>query len=308
MTNPHLESQPSLSPPSWFDQLRHVYEEATFVCLHLLPKNLISMMTGHFVRIRWPQSIGRWLNRLFVGVFRIQMAEAAHPLEAYTTIEEVFTRTLAPNQRPIDIEPVSPADGTLSVSQALRDGHIIQAKGLWYEADELIGRPSGSEVSWAWATTVYLAPHNYHRVHAPVTGKVVSISYLPGELWPVNKSLVSRLPRLFVRNERLVFELAWEGGGTVFLVMVGAFNVGRMVTPLLPDLVTNSGGSVEPRQFMLDRQIGAGDELGTFMLGSTVVLVWDQAAATRAAFKPSLGPQPVVMGQSLVTREAHSNG
>lgn len=140
-----------------------------------------------------------------------------------------------------------------------------------------------------------------------MTGRLTALRYLPGELWPVNIPFVSRIPRLFNRNERLVFDFELDGGGRVFAVMVGAFNVGRITTPFEPHLITNS----------LDRQLGArpvthrfpepvpvtiGDEIGTFMLGSTVILVFDRQAASRFELVRGSENRPILMGQSLLAQ------
>ena len=117
--------------------------------------------------------------------------------------------------------------------------------------------------------TIDLAPHNYHRVHSPVGGVIRKIRYIPGELWPVNEPFVRFMPRLFNRNERLSFEIRLPNGGVVHAVMVGALNVGNLA-PI-------SKAFIQPEKDV-EIEIKSGDELGTFMLGSTVVLVLDSSA------------------------------
>ncbi len=235
------------------------------------------------------------------------MTEASEPLTSYKTIEDVFTRALKSGQRPLEGGFVSPADGKLVLSQKIENATAIQAKGLFYSPAELIWGPTDStdfesklNHPLTWFLTVYLAPHNYHRVHSPVRGRVRSIRHIPGRLWPVNEPAVHSIPRLFCQNERLVFEFD-TGQGFVWAVMVGAFNVGRMSTPLDPALITNELGrpkTIETR-LLQELDVNAGQEIGTFMLGSTVVVILDQKACE--SFKPKFVDRNHVirMGQSL---------
>lgn len=264
--------------------------------------------------MRWqlPQPIAIKLNRAFAKAFGLDLREAERPVEQYSSIEELFTRRLKPGVRPI-AEPIcSPADGYLARSEpTVASDQAIQAKGFTYSLTELVLGPTVATKplpKFAWYQTIYLAPHNYHRVHAPFSGRVTAIRYIPGELWPVNVPFVLRIPRLFCRNERLIFDFALDHGGQASVVMVGALNVGRMVTPLLPYLVTNA----------LSRQLGAtamthcfndsealavaiGDEIGTFMLGSTVIIAYDQAALAGNQLVQTTQNQPILMGQSLLS-------
>lgn len=274
---------------------------------HLFPKNLISWLTGNVARIRRPRPLARWMRRTFAALFKLNMDEAELGIDSYESVEDLFTRRLKPGLRPLAGAVCSPADGYLARSAPATQGQAIQAKGLTYELGEFVyGKTSGKDFAAAWYQTVYLAPHNYHRVHAPFAGKLVAIRYLPGQLWPVNVPFVARIPRLFARNERLSFEFELAGGGRAFAVMVGAFNVGRMTTPLAPDLITNDlsrqlGASPRVVAFEPARPVAQGDELGTFLLGSTVILVYDQAAL-KGIGNPLVqaeGNAPILMGHSL---------
>jgi phosphatidylserine decarboxylase len=184
----------------------------------------------------------------------------------------------------------------------------VQAKSFVYEVHTLLGQADPlSAGNCAWYQTIYLAPHNYHRVHAPCSGVVERLGVIPGDLWPVNVPFVERIPRLFTRNERLVFKIKQKEGGTVWVVMVGAFNVGRMTSPLAPFLVTNSDfGQSYPSPVWTEPNvpINVGDELGTFMLGSTVILVLDEEAIRSRGkdtqMVATVTKTTVQMGQSLV--------
>ena len=237
------------------------------------------------------------------------MTEAERPLAEYKTIEEVFTRRLAPGHRPIFGPVCSPADGIVGRSCPVKNGHeATQIKGFTYSLREVVYGETADVFPcepFGWFFTVYLAPHNYHRVHTPCSGEITTLRYLPGELWPVNPFFAARIPRLFTRNERLVFDIRLVEGGLVHVAMIGALNVGRIATPQAPDFVTNN----------LDRQLGArptnlpletpipvtaGEEIGVFMLGSTVIVVFDELAAKRFPLVQIEENHPILMGNSML--------
>lgn len=281
---------------------------AIALLFQLVPKNLISLVVGWLARLQLPGPIGRIFVSLFAKAFSLNLAEAEHPIEQYPTIEDLFTRRLKTGARPLHGPLVSPADGYLAISAPCEHPHMaVQAKGLTYSLKQLVGLSTNASFNLAWYQTIYLAPHNYHRVHSPFAGHVRRLRYIPGQLWPVNIPFVLRIPRLFCRNERLVFEYDLATGGKAWAVMVGALNVGRMVTPLKPELVTNSlARQLTPSEteVSIDQQLALGAEIGTFMLGSTVILVYDAEALSGLG-----GPEvmirandnkPVKMGQSLL--------
>jgi phosphatidylserine decarboxylase len=280
-----------------------------YALLKLVPKNLLSFLTGFIVRIRFPLPISRWLLETFVRHFKINMAEAERSIDEYATIEDVFTRKLKPDCRPLAGPVVSPSDGFLAHSGPCRGDRALQVKGNFYSLEELVFGPKGPEgrlFDPGWSTTVYLAPHNYHRVHSPISGILRRVRYIPGELWPVNTAFVNIVPNLFSRNERVVFEIEADDHSQVEVVMVGALNVGRIVTPFVPGLASNELHRLVDngtKVFPLGREvaIAVGDELGTFLLGSTVVIVFDKQFVERhpllAAATPNL---PIQLGESLL--------
>jgi phosphatidylserine decarboxylase len=272
--------------------------------IRLGPKNLASWWTGVVVRTKLPRPLAQALNRTFARTYGLALDEAELPLESYRTLEDLFTRRLKPGLRPLKGTVCSPADGYLARSEAARAGEAVQAKGFNYSLPELIGMEQVNPAELAWYQTIYLAPHNYHRVHAPFAGKVTAIRHLPGQLWPVNLVFVHRIARLFCRNERLVFDFELATGGRAYVVMVGALNVGRMTTPLAPRLVTNGlARQIAPRRatkaFSPPVTVAQGAELGTFMLGSTVVIVYDQEAMKGIRLVQAADNKPILMGQSL---------
>ncbi len=274
--------------------------------LGILPQNLVSLVLGAAVRARLPRVVAKPLNKAFVRTFGINMAEAERPLCDYGTIEDVFTRKLQVGCRRIDSVFVSPSDGNIVRSEAAIAGRAIQAKGLDYSLASLVfgSESNTSHFSPAWFTTIYLAPHNYHRVHAPFSGLVTSLRYVPGRLWPVNSPAVRSVPGLFCKNERLIFDFALEGDAKAWVVMVGAMNVGRMTTPLKDDFVSNAFdrqlGATSSVEMPIGKSLQAGDEIGTLMLGSTVIVVLDEKA--KSILKPISQDKsrPIKMGQTLI--------
>jgi phosphatidylserine decarboxylase len=270
----------------------------------ILPLNLISLCAGKAARMKLPGTLGQPVCSAFVKAFGIDMSEAERPLEDYATIQDVFTRKLKPGMRPIQGELVFPCDGVLSESGPANENSAVQAKGLEYCLGELMfGRNVPPDLYLSWFATIYLAPHNYHRVHSPIGGELKTIRYFPGELWPVNKPSVRWTPSLFTRNERLVFDIETPDG-VLYLAMVGALNVGRITTPFVTDFACNDSlgqARLGPRSFELERthKIVPGDELGTFMLGSTVIIAFDEALAKRYRMDHALSSRPVRLGESL---------
>ncbi len=280
----------------------------------IMPQNLLSFLTGRLVEWQIPHPfLAKKAREWFVAFFGIDMAEAEHPLHRYSTLQSVFVRRLQPGCRPIQGPFCSPADGMLTRSVPVIAETLHPAKGNAYSLSELIygeaARPAPFAVGWA--CTVYLAPHNYHRVHAPVSGTLTATRYIPGKLWPVSPFFAKHLPRLFVENERVVFDIATEKGH-VYVVMVGALNVGKIAPAHMdPPFYSNNQERLLQTPPVVDvpsaHQIAAGDELGVFMLGSTVIVLLDHAEMTGYA-SPVLSiahPMPVKMGAGLLT-EIHA--
>ncbi|MGE0171510.1 MAG: archaetidylserine decarboxylase [Oligoflexales bacterium] len=280
---------------------------AFFSVLRFIPKNLISFLTGTLARVRLPWPLNRLACKLFVMAFKIDMGEAEFPLSQYKTVEDVFTRRLRADARKVTGPFCSPADGFLAASGPLANNKAIQAKGLDYSVHELVW--GDAKVSFSGVltdyVTVYLAPFNYHRVHSPVEGTLKKVRYIAGTLWPVNRPFVHAVSGIFVKNERLVFDIDTQYG-PVFVVMVGALNVGRMTAAMIPSMVTNGFR----RQFGMATaefnppqpayKVSCGSELGTFCLGSTVVVVLSKEFSSRVKSVRNSDFKPIMLGQSLI--------
>jgi phosphatidylserine decarboxylase len=212
----------------------------------------------------------RWLCRAFVAAYRVDLSEA-EPSGGYPTLEALFTRRLREGARPVSADPdaiVSPIDGTCAWAGPSRGGSIEVAPGRWVSLAAILGEPVVGERD---VIVGYLSPRDYHRVHVPREGLARAWRYVPGTLWPVFPGAVRRVRDLFARNERVVVAIETDRG-LVQVVLIGAFGVGR-ISLTLCDLLTNTGGRAAHAILEPPRALRRGEELGTFHLGSTVVLV-----------------------------------
>ncbi|AZP12822.1 archaetidylserine decarboxylase [Undibacterium parvum] len=262
---------------------------------YLLPKRAITELLGTGANAQAGQLTTRVI-RWFVARYKVNMAEAANPdISSYTSFNEFFTRPLRADARPLHASKfVCPVDGAISQFGAIKQGQIFQAKGHDYSATTLVGGDSAladkfSDGSFA---TIYLSPRDYHRIHMPCDAKLTRMIYVPGDLFSVNPTTARGVPGLFARNERVVCVFDTEQGPFV-LTLVGATIVGSMATTWHG--IVNPPRSKQVREWRYDDQnirFKKGDEMGRFLLGSTVVMLfpkntlefntsWSAAAAVR---------------------------
>lgn len=262
----------------------------------LLPKSLISRIVGRMARWERPGFLVRGVQKWFVRRYRLNMSEAEKELKDYSSLNALFTRKLKPGLRSIVGEVVHPCDGVISQSGSVENGQILQVKGWTYSVQEMIGEPLSSEILEGSFATYYLCPTDYHRVHFPIGGFLTSIRHRVGKLWPVNEWSVGAVKNLFCKNERVVFKIQTQFG-PVFMVMVGATNVGHITSHYAPELQTNTKPRT-PMNFDFSEapmSVKAGDEAGVFEMGSTVVMVFPKGLSK----KISLSSGPTEMGQNI---------
>jgi phosphatidylserine decarboxylase len=267
---------------------------------HLIPKNLSSAVVYRATRSRraWLKDpLARW----FAKAYGVDLSEAANAdLASYATFNEFFTRELKPGARPIAsgaATVVAPADGVLTEHGAVEGGRLYQAKGSAYTLAELVGETGRAvdELAGGRYFTIYLAPHNYHRVHAPLDAQLVRTRYLPGARFSVSRATAAAIPRLFCRNERVVCWFA-TSRGTMVVVFVGALNVSSVSTFAHGEIAS---GQAREWQEAPPRPVARGDEIGRFNMGSTVVVLFSSAAFR---FGPDAADGLAVrMGQALGT-------
>jgi phosphatidylserine decarboxylase len=265
---------------------------------HLIPKNLSSAVVYRATRSRraW---LKRPLMRWFARAYGVDMNEAADSdLDSYATFNEFFTRELKAGARPIAGGAgtlVAPADGILTEHGAVAGDHLYQAKGSAYTLDELLGEsgPAPAALRGGRYFTIYLAPHNYHRVHAPVAARLTRTRYIPGARFSVSRATAAAIPRLFCRNERAVCWFETEHG-TMAVVFVGALNVSSISTFAHGEIASGAPREWRERE---PRAVAQGAEIGRFNMGSTVVVL---LGTNRFEFTTATGDgRAVRMGEAL---------
>lgn len=247
-----------------------------FVALqHLLPARTMGRAAYVLARSERPW-ICRPLIFIFMRLFAVDLTEAeATSARAYRSFNAFFTRRLKPGARPISADPADlccPADGYVQRHGELTDGQLIQAKGMRYSAQQLVGGSADELKPFSSGSfiTVYLAPHNYHRVHMPLAGQIETARFIPGKLFSVNKATTRAVPELFVKNERLAC-LCHGEGGPFWLVFVGALNVASISTAWCGEVKTGRSPTLPA-----GTRFGKGDYLGHFNMGSTVILLFPE--------------------------------
>jgi len=255
-----------------------------FIALqYILPQHLLTSFIWRIARIRHTATKNFLITR-FIDLFDVDVDDVKLQVPGdFASFNEFFIRELDDAARSVDATAnsiVSPVDGTVSIAAPLQKDTLIQAKGLDYSLDDLLA--TDLEQARAYVdgifTTIYLAPYNYHRVHAPIAGKLVAAHYVPGDLFSVNQTTVERVDGLFRRNERLImhFETAQ---GPAALIFVGALNVGSISTPWSGEIRPRKNGIGEALSLAAhDTVVKKGDLLGWFNMGSTVILLLPDGA------------------------------
>ena len=269
---------------------------------YFIPKHMLSSGMHWFMQVETP-----WIKnnviKLLTKIYGINISEAAdEDINNYPHFNAFFTRALKPEARPIDDTPnswVSPVDGLISQSTHIEGNKIIQAKCHPYTVEALVG----GDISYAKqfnngdAAVIYLSPKDYHRIHIPVDAKLLSMTYVPGDLFAVNPATVRQVDGLFARNERLVIRFENEQG-PFCLIMVGAIFVGSMETVWEGKITPDYEPTIQHWDYQDNNiQFNKGDEIGRFNMGSTVVLL------TTEEQLPELGKihanTPIKMGELL---------
>jgi phosphatidylserine decarboxylase len=277
-----------------------------FIALqYLLPQHALTALVRAATRVQVP-AVRRALIAGFRRLYTVDLTEAvAADPDAYTSFNDFFTRALRPGARPIASGAqtlTSPCDGTVSERGAIDHDRLLQArlaaKNRWYTLRELLNDDTLAQrfVGGEFAT-IYLAPHNYHRVHMPLAGTLTGVHYVPGALFSVNGATAASVPRLFARNERVVctFDTA---NGPLAVIFVGALNVGSIslvgfgdLTPRRPRRAVSLPPPQPAPHFL------KGAELGRFNMGSTVILLMPAGSvAWSTDFVPG---SPVRMGVAI---------
>jgi len=242
-----------------------------------LPRKLVSRFMGHVGRLEAPPFILQPILRFYARHFGVNLDEMREPLESYRSFLAFFTRPLKDGARPLEGDAqtlVSPADGAVQWCGAIKDGTLLQVKGIRYAvADVLADAKDAAAFAGGEALVAYLSPGDYHRYHWPFDGEVTEARHVPGELWPVNEKATHGVPGLFARNERVVVRGTLANGRPFAYIPVGALNVGSIRMWGMP-LRTNAGPYKAVRRVVpTDRAVVRGAECGCFEFGSSIVLL-----------------------------------
>lgn len=278
-------------------------ERLSVLLQYLLPKQALTVFAGKVAGTQgfFTASLIKW----FIGRYKVNMAEAAHSdIFSYTTFNDFFTRALRSDARPLeDADFLCPVDGAISQFGPIDNDQLFQAKGHNYSTTALVGgdHELAAQFKDGSFATLYLSPRDYHRIHMPCDGNLTRMIYVPGELFSVNPVTARGVPGLFARNERVVcvFESAH---GPFVLTLVGATIVGSMATVWHGQV--NPPRSHDVRVWDYGQQkihLNKGDEMGRFLLGSTVVMLFPKNVLQ---FNPQWAPaQAIRMGEVMGSKQ-----
>jgi phosphatidylserine decarboxylase len=241
--------------------------------LRYVPKNRLSRVMGRLVHARLPRPLARMLVHRFARAYKIDTAAAGKPLHHYPSIGHFFIRDLREGLRPIESDFVSPVDGVLRNYGEIENGRIEQVKGKTYTVEGFLGDTEYARRYLGGSFfNLYLSPQDYHHVHSPIGGRIVRSVHIPGKLWPVNDWSLQNIDELFSVNERVVTYVE-SSLGLVAVVMIGATNVGK-ISVTYDSFISNAGQKeTAARDYQPPVPIAAGDRLGTFHMGSSVVVL-----------------------------------
>jgi phosphatidylserine decarboxylase len=226
----------------------------------------------------------RWFKDRFITCFcwlySVNTAEAEKPIPSgYRHFNEFFTRKLQPGARPLDSHAsscVSPADGTIAQLGYAQQNQLLQAKGMKFSMESLLGDTKmAAELADCAYTTIYLAPYNYHRLHMPLAGTLKKTLFIPGLLYSVNARTAASVPNLYAVNERLVCQFN-SVHGPFAMVLVGAMNVASISTAWSGEIIPAGDGNIVRTDFTAAAtapQLERGAYMGHFNMGSTIVLL-----------------------------------
>lgn len=267
---------------------------------YLIPKQALTAIAGWVAGSQWGGVTTGIINR-FVRRYNVNMSEAVNADTAsYKSFNEFFTRPLRSDARPLaQADWVSPVDGAISQCGPIAGDQVFQAKGHSYSTRALVGGDAALAAQFQDGefATLYLSPRDYHRIHMPCAGRLTRMIYVPGDLFSVNPTTARSVPGLFARNERVVCVFEGENGPFV-MVLVGATIVGSMATVWHGVVNPPRPGSVREWTYEMGNiALAQGEEMGRFLLGSTVVMLFPKGVMQ---FNTDWTPtRPIVMGEAM---------
>lgn len=247
--------------------------------LYFLPHHAVSRVVYKLTRVK--SSLVPKAITSFSKMFGVNLEDAINPdPHSYSTFNEFFTRQLKPELRPLaSSKIVSPVDGTISQFGSIVDSSLVQAKGVTYTLDSLLGNKERTKFyEDGQFITIYLSPKDYHRIHMPCSGKLVEQTHIPGRLFSVAKHTVNTIKGIFARNERVIATFDTEYG-QMAMILVGAINVAAIETVWAGLITPPKGEAMTSKNFRAkDISLEKGVEMGRFNMGSTVILLFANGA------------------------------
>ena len=273
---------------------------------YLLPKQALTQFAGRVAGAKggtYTTTLIRW----FVGKYGVNMDEALNPdIASYTSFNDFFTRALKDGARPLAAADfICPVDGTISQCGDIDDHQIFQAKGHKFTTVDLVGGDAALAARFQHGSfaNLYLSPKDYHRLHMPCAGRLTRMIYVPGDLFSVNPTTARGIPNLFARNERVVCVFESPEHGPFVMVLVGATIVGSIAT--VWHGVVNPPRTGQLREWRYEDQdivLKKGAEMGRFLLGSTIVMLFQKGAI---GFNPAWLPERSIrLGEAMGNRPA----
>lgn len=247
----------------------------------IIPKGFVSRVFGYLARMPLPEAFLKRIINWYSVKYGVNRDDILYPEGGFKTLDQFFTRSLKRGVHRVDDSPdsvVAPVDGMIDRFGEIDDNTIMQAKGIDYSLKDLIPSGMHREFIDGFFITMYLSPADYHRIHAPVSGKIAGYFFIPGKLFTVQEFMVNGLKGLFTKNERVISYILTDMG-MVAVCKIGAMNVGRITLSYEIGIITNKFLRREKEYFYSDDERpnkDKGDEIGIFHLGSTVILLFQK--------------------------------
>ena len=273
---------------------------------HLMPQHLLSRMVGRLAECRCLSRLKNGFIRRYIQHYAVKMSDALQPdFTQYASFNEFFIRRLKADARPIVADPnliACPVDGNISELGRIEKGRLLQAKGVHYDLETLLG--GDIEMAKRFHNghffTAYLSPKDYHRIHMPISGRLLEMIHVPGRLFSVCPHSVQGVPGLFARNERVISLFDTEIG-PMAMIAVGAIIVASIATAWHGVVTPPSGKIIQHWDYgQHDIRLSRGEEMGYFKLGSTVIMLFGPEKVRW--FEGLKGGDEIKMGQSVGCR------
>lgn len=277
-----------------------MFQRLKILTQHAMPKRRLTEFAGRVAASSSP--LTPRLIRWFVARYGVDMSEAENPdIRSYRSFNDFFTRPLRAGARPIaEADFICPVDGAISQFGAIDDHHIVQAKGHRFTTAALLGGDNALASTFRDGSfaNLYLSPKDYHRLHMPSDGALRRMIYVPGSLFSVNPTTARGVPGLFARNERVICLFESAAHGHFAMILVGATIVGSIATTWHGMVNAKRSGKVSEWSYAPGEvALRKGEEMGRFLLGSTIVMLFEQQAI---AFNPEWFPgRSVRLGEPM---------